>query len=269
MNVGESVTFDYTQSVQTFTVPNSGVYKLECWGAGTYVDAWGGVGAARGGYASGYAFLKKGLTLYICVGGLNGYNGGGSGAYYHDAVYAYFSCTSGGGATHIAKVGDVLSNIGENSFCVQGNGFLIAGGAGGSESYIIASGTTGTSNGGAGGTGGSGGGFGYGRNGASGDWYHGCGGGGGYRGGNGSSAAASGVSGGGQGGTSWVGNVATFVYKGVTYSPSTTAGARYGNGQAKITLMDKASFIKYGTKDTLVYYRGEEMTVYEGDRQVG
>lgn len=267
MNVGESVTKSYTGGMQSFTVPDSGIYKLEAWGAGTSDTAYSSA-SARGGYAMGYAKLKKGEILYVCVGGSGGYNGGGSGAWYHDPVYAYFSCGSGGGATHIAKVTGLLSAIGETDFVTNGKGYLIAGGAGGSETYSIANGTVGGSNGGHGGTGGNNGHFGYGNNGASGDSRHGCGGGAGYRGGTGSSAAASGISGGGSGGTSWTGGVPSFEYKGTTYAPSSSSGQRNGNGQAVITLIEKTSSVKYGDKDVSVFYGTKEVSVYYGDKQV-
>lgn len=71
-----SYTFDFTGSEQTFTVPETGLYRLETWGAQGQNDD-----NNRGGYGSysvGEIQLTAGQTLYINVGGQNGYNGGGN-----------------------------------------------------------------------------------------------------------------------------------------------------------------------------------------------
>ena len=76
----EGYNFAYTGSIQTFTAPRTGIYQLETWGAqgGNASDdnlvARGGYGA----YAVGEVLLTQGETLYIGVGGQNGFNGGGS-----------------------------------------------------------------------------------------------------------------------------------------------------------------------------------------------
>lgn len=74
--------FAYTGEIQTFTAPKTGIYQLETWGAqgGNAEDSENGL-VARGGYgayAKGEVFLTQGETLYIGVGGQNGYGGGGS-----------------------------------------------------------------------------------------------------------------------------------------------------------------------------------------------
>ena len=58
--------FDYTGDVQSYTVPLTGIYKLEVWGAqgGGSLTTFGGKGA----YVSGYLKLLKGVTLYIYIG---------------------------------------------------------------------------------------------------------------------------------------------------------------------------------------------------------
>ena len=238
VNNGDSQQFDFTGKIQTITLTKAGVYKLECWGAGTSNTAYDSA-AAKGGYVSGYKYFDADTTLYIVVGGSNGYNGGGAGCGYHDPVYAYFSCSNGGGATHIADVTGLLSAIGETNFVDNGHGYLIAGGAGGSETFVIASGEEGGRNGGAGGTGGNNGKFGYGSShpgSGRDDWNHGCGGGAGFRGGSYSNSSASGKSGGGSGGTNWNAGCPTFTYNGVTYKPTSESGKAYGNGKAVITL---------------------------------
>lgn len=72
--------FDYTGSIQTFTAPKTGYYQIETWGAqgGNATD---GTNTARGGYgayAVGEVLLQQGETIYINVGGQNGYGGGGN-----------------------------------------------------------------------------------------------------------------------------------------------------------------------------------------------
>lgn len=75
----EGWSFDYTGEIQTFVAPKTGIYQLETWGA-QGGDATDGTNTARGGYgayAVGEVFLSQGDTLYINVGGQNGYGGGG------------------------------------------------------------------------------------------------------------------------------------------------------------------------------------------------
>ena len=72
--------FDYTGAIQTFTAPKTGIYSLETWGA-QGGDATDGTNTARGGYgayAYGEVLLQQGETIYINVGGQNGYGGGGN-----------------------------------------------------------------------------------------------------------------------------------------------------------------------------------------------
>lgn len=274
MNVGDVVTFNYTGNVQTFTVPNTGIYKMECWGGGSTEGTYDVPYTSYGGYASGYKLLKKDTVLYICVGQRGviggGYNGGGSGAWYHDAVYAYFVCSGGGGATHIALVAGLLTSIGETEFVTNEKGFLIAGGAGGCETYEHATGYDARSKGGDGGTGGGNNTFGYGGsawNDESSGW-HGCGGGSGYRGGVAVNGRYGNTGGGGQGGTNWTGGVPSFVYKDETYAPVSSAGVYNGvslDGLAKITLVKKSS-VKYGDLDVDVYYGDKEVTIYYEDK---
>ena len=54
--------FAYTGTVQTYTAPVTGTYKLEVWGA---------EGSVKGGYSSGTITLSAGKTVYIYVGGKN------------------------------------------------------------------------------------------------------------------------------------------------------------------------------------------------------
>lgn len=102
-SVGDTWNYSYTGDVQTFTVPQTGQYYLQVWGAqggkGSNSPSEGGLG----GYTYGSYNLKKGDTIYIYVGGAGatsststsikgGFNGGGD---------AYYGAGSGGGATDI------------------------------------------------------------------------------------------------------------------------------------------------------------------------
>ena len=126
--------FDYTGSAQEFTVPYTGTYNIELWGAqgGNFNDIEiGGYGA----YSTGFINLSKNNRLYVNVGGAGlknesdsssyidgGYNGGGAGG-----------ATSGGGATHIAiKTG--LLNILES----EKDKIIIVSGGGGAASNMTA-----------------------------------------------------------------------------------------------------------------------------------
>ena len=139
---GTSWAFDYTGNEQVFTAPKDGAYKLEVWGA-----QGGTIGAANGygGYSTGIIGLNTTTPIYVVVGGkgqnqpnytstaYGGYNGGGNGGPgYHYSTNSVLSGGGGGGATHIAKVSGTLASIGYNSFVTQGNGYIVAGGAGGS-----------------------------------------------------------------------------------------------------------------------------------------
>ena len=126
--------FSYTGRVQTWTVPYTGTYRLEVWGAqGGDGDATGG----RGGYAKGDKYLTAGTRLYIVVGGqggdqnsgriaYGGFNGGGdSGTTKSGSVSEEGG--GGGGATHIATRSGELSSLSGYTSSV----LIVAGGGGG------------------------------------------------------------------------------------------------------------------------------------------
>ena len=116
--------FDYTGAEQTFTVPVSGTYRLETWGAqgGTFQILETILSGGYGGYSSGNISLEKENKLYITVGsqgtagnsyqtatqyiGYGGYNGGGNGGLgLLESEGKYFSSgTGGGGATSIQNI---------------------------------------------------------------------------------------------------------------------------------------------------------------------
>ena len=79
---GNEVVFDFTGEEQTFVVPAcaQGEVTLEVFGAqgvagSGYIPTFGG----RGGRAQGNLAVDAGDTLFVRVGGFNGYNGGGPG----------------------------------------------------------------------------------------------------------------------------------------------------------------------------------------------
>ena len=105
---GTTYNYTYTGSIQTFTAPASGTYKLNLNGAqGSSTYATGGLGA----FASGEIHLEKGEQIYITVGGAGngytaGFNGGSAGSNYID----WWHVGGGGGATDIRKGGTAISN---------------------------------------------------------------------------------------------------------------------------------------------------------------
>ena len=143
--VGQEFTFDYTGSEQTFTVPCSGYYKLETWGA------QGGNEGGKGAYTSGIITLHSQTNMYVYVGGTGsvspagiaqntsgGYNGGGS-TQGQDCCDRSFG--SGGGATDIRLTSGAWNN--QKSLASR---IMVAAGGGGRFSDGTA-----VSNGGAGG----------------------------------------------------------------------------------------------------------------------
>ena len=131
--------FEYTGSEQRFTVPYTGTYKLEIWGAqgGSYNETYhGGYGA----YSVGEINLIKDLFLYINIGGkpfdsqtngvsiTGGYNGGGDSVRRADVAF-----NAGGGATHIALDSGILSNLSSHA---SDNKILLVSGAGGGGTYL-------------------------------------------------------------------------------------------------------------------------------------
>ena len=119
-----TVDFSFTGAQQTWTVPETGSYTIEAWGAqggnagynGT-ISTYGG----KGGYASGSISLTANQIIYIYVGGqgqggtgtsnnnqfLGGYNGGGYG---YNGTGSSQRGAGGGGGTDVRVVGTALSN---------------------------------------------------------------------------------------------------------------------------------------------------------------
>ena len=126
---GKDKSFDYKGAEATYTVPETGTYKLEVWGAQ-------GGDTATGGYAKGEIKLTQGDVLYINVGGKGqkasfstsskpgGYNGGGASG---RAKTDLGGGGSGGGATSIATASGILSSLSSNRDAI----LIVAGGGGG------------------------------------------------------------------------------------------------------------------------------------------
>ena len=157
MTGGVIETFYNEVKQYTYTVPYTGSYKLETWGASGGAVTYSGntYRGGFGGYSTGNVSLTKGSTLYINIGGAGtggvanqnyngGYNGGGStnGTSGTDHYHS-----SGGGATHIATKSGLLSSLSSNLSSI----LIVSGGGGGG--YIHTAGT------GYGSLGGSGGGY--------------------------------------------------------------------------------------------------------------
>lgn len=121
--------YGYTGGEQTFTLPYSKYVRYELWGAegGKTNDSLIG---AYGGYSSGFARFNINTTIFINNGEAGGitptytYNGGGIPT--PNAAQRYGG--AGGGATHIATISGLLSELADNKDKV----LVVAGGAGGS-----------------------------------------------------------------------------------------------------------------------------------------
>jgi len=126
---GFSQNFSYVASAQTFTAPQAGTYKIECWGA----SGGGAVeGSGSAGYVSGVISLTKNQKLFVYTGQQGNisdsysssymFNGGGN-----STLSNYSKCGScGGGATDVRTVGGNWDNT-----TSLNNRIIIAAGGGG------------------------------------------------------------------------------------------------------------------------------------------
>jgi hypothetical protein len=266
-NAITTLNFGYTGAQQTWTVPATGSYTIETWGAqggnagynGT-ISTYGG----KGGYATGAISLAANQVIYIYVGGqgvggigiLNsnqqagGFNGGGFG---YNGGNSASRGAGGGGATDVRVGGTALSNrvivagagAGGVTFATYGTNYPGAGGGAAGSSGCTSDfcpgpwhGSGGTQvGGGGGGSNGSGGGSGSAGKGGDAGFaysYGESGGGSGYWGGG---ASGSGMAGGG--GSGYVGGVTSSTNTAGTASmPNPDGGTmtgRSGNGYLRIT----------------------------------
>lgn len=122
-NFSAVTNFSYTGSVQTYTIPITGTYLLECVG--------GGSGSGKGSYISSEITLKKGTKLYIYVGGQHStFNGGGAASSFSGDNGLRGTTSCGSGATDIRLIQSTDSNgwSGESSLKSR---LITAGGGGG------------------------------------------------------------------------------------------------------------------------------------------
>ena len=284
----DPVEFDYTGEEQMFTVPHTGYYKLEVWGAqgGSANTNYSG---GYGGYSNGSVYLEEGTVLYINVGGQGeNYNGGYNGG--AKSGNTTYNGGGGGGATHIATESGLLSTLsskvssilivsgGGGGAVVGGNNSSSGGNGGGFSGTSSISNTSNYSQSGGGSqTSGGIGGSNYGKNGSFGlggqgnSWSG--GGGGGYYGGGG------GYGTGGGGGSGYIGNSllkdkSMFCYNcsistdptTLTYSTSNVSenavsnSTKKGNGYAKI------SYVK-SNDDTSQSFNYSQSFSYTGSEQ--
>ena len=124
-----SWSFGYTGAETSFTVPKTGKYYIEMYGAaggGAYNISSSITQGGYGGYTHGYINLYAGQKIYISVGQAGSINGGrtfgGGGA-------AGNGGGSGGGATHIAFKSGALSSLSSDANRKQV--IAVAGGGGG------------------------------------------------------------------------------------------------------------------------------------------
>lgn len=126
--IGSTLSFSYTGSVQTYTIPKSGTYRIDL--RGSQGGSLGSNVGGKGGLSRGDIYLSAGTVLYIYVGekgiGRNAatFNGGGLGVLSGTGNGAM----SGGGATDVRIGGTSLSDR-----------VIVAGGGGGAMYYTGAS----------------------------------------------------------------------------------------------------------------------------------
>ncbi|MDP6170091.1 MAG: Ig-like domain-containing protein, partial [Candidatus Marinimicrobia bacterium] len=268
------------EGIQQWTVPQSGEYTIEVFGAQGGGETNAGLAGGLGARMGGTFYLEEGEILQVLIGQMGvtegyyggGYAGGGGGGSFvtrgtHDSDESILIVAGGGGgsgtsyqgydaiietygstSTGSAGQGGVPGSNGNSGAGFFGNG-LFGGHNGATISYSYV-------NGGMGGIGYSGGGTGYGGfGGGAGDGYADGGGGGGYSGGNGWENLAGG-------------------YGGASYNSGdeqeNEAGVNSGHGQVVITLdsptitwistSQDSGVVSVGETDTLhVHFNASEL----------
>lgn len=145
-------TFGFTGAVQTYSVPASGWYTIQAYGAEggkSFTNLETGDGknnGGKGGYSSISYYLTKGQALSIYCGGIGGdatraasgggaagWNGGGAGGNGYASTYT--GGGGGGGATYVATtdLGPISSTnaLYTGDFVTKPGLILVAGGGGG------------------------------------------------------------------------------------------------------------------------------------------
>jgi hypothetical protein len=214
-NLNGSVTVN-PQGIQNFTIPSSGIYEIDVYGAEGGFNTSSAILPGLGARIRGQFNLTAGTVLKILVGQKpQNSNGGGGGSFVTDVSNNPIIIAGGGGGSSGAtdspskhgQIGTTGGNgaAGGGTGGVGGNGGNIgapfASGAGGglltngADGWTVGSGGRSFLNGADGGTGGAAGGFGGGGSGSG--YVVGAGGGGYSGGGSGSNSAGQGVGGGG------------------------------------------------------------------------
>ena len=171
---GKRIVCNYSGSVKSATFPG-GTYKLEVYGAEGGHGTWSYVAkSGKGGYSYGNKTITAATTWYIYVGGKGadgvaagvngGWNGGGgvtnstAGSSFSgwNGGWTYNGC--GGGATDISTVGgectlNTTTFRYERTAASLNGRIIVAGGAGGVDSYSSSNWTGGAGGGTTGGTG--------------------------------------------------------------------------------------------------------------------
>jgi hypothetical protein len=145
--VGTVIDTGAVGNTEPYTIPISGTYRLEVWGAkGGGNGGPGSLQGGNGGYATGAVYLTKGDVLHLYAGGAGtssstvvpgGFNGGGKNSIYR----GYGDTGTGGGASDIRVAGDtfyhrVIVAGGGGGAGHREEGLLCAGGAGGGPTGI-------------------------------------------------------------------------------------------------------------------------------------
>lgn len=128
---------DFAAGTQTaYTIPVTGIYKLEVWGSQGQTSGSVCTNSGYGGYSYGQIKLTKGQVIYVNVGNQSGYNGGGTVTSSYNGINFKSSSVfvaNGGGATHIATASGQLLSLSGN----KGSILIVAGGGGGAYNWHL------------------------------------------------------------------------------------------------------------------------------------
>ena len=129
--------FNYSGYGLAFTVPFTGTYTIECWGAQGADASTSSYKGGKGGYVRGDITLSEGMKLYVYVGEAGkdyssamSFNGGGRGSYWPNDGQSY----RGGGATDVRTVVHSASD-GYGGDASLNSRFIVAAGGGGALTY--------------------------------------------------------------------------------------------------------------------------------------
>ena len=142
-----SGSFSYSGSYLTFTVPFTGTYTIECWGAsGGGVSPQSGTGTIAGGlggYVKGQISLEKEQALFIYIGERGGDNirnnsltfNGGGGCYWFKNGTDVYKEGRGGGATDVRVIKSSETKTIWNETTSLRSRIIVAAGGGGASNW--------------------------------------------------------------------------------------------------------------------------------------